>query len=304
MADWTSEEIGDLSGKVAIVTGANSGIGFEAARELAGAGADVVLACRSAERGEDAVARIRAEHTGAQVRAMLLDLADLEQVATFATAFADAYPRLDLLVNNAGVMMPPQSRTAQGFELQLGVNHFGHFALTGHLLARLVATPGARVVNVSSMAHRQGKMRFDDLNWEKRRYRKLASYGQSKLANLLFTFELQRRLEAAGTDVIVTAAHPGWTSTNLQQHNGLFRTLNPFFAMKPPQGALPTLRAATDPSAEGGDYFGPDGFFEVTGHPVRVGAAKAARSVEDAARLWEVSVELTGVSYDALAATA
>jgi len=303
MSKWTSEQIGAQQGKVAIVTGANSGIGFEAARELARAGAKVILACRSPERGENALGRIRDEQPEADVHFLKLDLSDLAQVEGFAKAFAADHARLDVLVNNAGVMMPPESRTAQGFELQMGVNHFGHFALTGHLLPLLLNTPDARVVNVSSMAHRSGKMSFDDPNWKSRSYRKLASYGQSKLANLLFTFELQRRLEAAGSDVIATAAHPGWTSTNLQQHNGLFEALNPFFAMKAPQGALPTLRAATDPGADGGDYFGPDGFMEMKGYPVLVGSTKRARNPDDAAQLWDLSLQLTGVGYSALEAS-
>ena len=300
MSKWTSERIGDQHGKVVIVTGANSGIGFEAARELARKGATVVLACRSAERGEGAVKRIEDELPEASVAFQPLDLSDLDQVRSFAQAFLAAHDRLDLLINNAGVMMPPLSRTKQGFELQFGVNHLGHFALTGLLLERLVATPNARVVNVSSQAHRQGKMVFDDLNWRTRSYSKSGAYGQSKLANLLFTFELQRRLDALDADVLVTAAHPGWTGTNLQQHVKLFEALNGLFAMPQPQGALPTLRAATDPDAKGGDYFGPHGFMEMRGYPERVGTTRAAKDVGDAARLWDASVELTGVSYEAL----
>ncbi|HJL29391.1 MAG TPA: oxidoreductase [Polyangiaceae bacterium LLY-WYZ-15_(1-7)] len=298
---WTHANIGDQSGKVAIVTGANSGIGYETAKALAEKGATVVLACRSAERGEGAVARIREAAPDADVRFMALDLADLEEVAAFADAFREAFDRLDLLINNAGVMMPPLTRTAQGFELQIGVNHLGHFALTGRLLELVLATPGARVVTVSSIAHKQGKLDLADLSWETRSYGKVAAYAQSKLANLLFTFELQRRLEAAGAGALALAAHPGWTGTELQRHVKLFELANHVFAMPQPQGALPTLRAVTDPAAEGGDYYGPHAFFEWRGYPVKVGCTKAARDEADAAALWEKSVALTGVDFGALA---
>jgi NAD(P)-dependent dehydrogenase (short-subunit alcohol dehydrogenase family) len=231
---------------------------------------------------------------------MHLDLADLDQVHEFADAFEAAFDRLDLLINNAGVMMPPASKTRQGHELQFGVNHLGHFTLTGRLLDRLVSTPGARVVTVSSLAHRQGKMDFSDLDWESRRYRKMASYGQSKLANLLFHFELDRRFRAAGVDVVATAAHPGWTATNLQQHSGVIRALNPLIAMTPSEGALPTLRAATDPTAESSDYYGPRGVMEIRGTPKKVGTTRSARSEVDGAKLWTVSEDQTGVTYGAL----
>ena len=300
MTKWTSERVGDQSGRVAVVTGANSGIGYEAAKVLAARGATVVLACRSEQRGTAAEERLTREVAGADVRFMQLDLADLTSVERFAGELKEAFDRLDLLINNAGVMMPPLSRTAQGFELQLGVNHLGHFALTGHLLDRLVATPGSRIVNVASQAHRNGKMDFGDLNWERRSYSKMGAYGQSKLANLLFTFELGRRIEAAGADTLVTAAHPGWTGTNLQQHVKLFEIMNGLFAMPQPQGALPTLRAAVDPDATQGTYYGPHGIYEMRGYPRPVGTTKAAKSEADAATLWERSVELTGVSYGAL----
>lgn len=292
---WARDDIPDQAGRVAIVTGANTGIGYETARALAHARADVTLACRSQKKGEGAVARIAAERPRGRVSFAALDLADLDSVCDFADAFTHTHERLDLLINNAGVMVPPEGRTAQGFELQLGVNHLGHFALTGRLLDLLGATPGARVVTVSSSAHRFGKMDFDDLDFTTRGYDAWAAYGQSKLANLLFTFELQRRLEARGQGVIATAAHPGWTGTDLQRHAWYMRLLNRLFAMSPAQGALPTLRAATAPDARGGEYYGPDGFQEMRGHPVRVGTTEAAKSVEDAARLWQVSEERTGV---------
>ena len=297
MAKWTRDNIPDQTGKQAIITGSNSGIGFEAARALAGRGAAVVLACRSEARAEQARERILGEHPGARVSVMALDLADLDQVRGFAARACERFERLDLLINNAGVMMPPASTTKQGFELQFGVNHLGHFALTGLLLERLQATAGARVVNVSSQAHRQGRMNFEDIDFETRGYDRMAAYGQSKLANLLFTFECQRRFEAAGIEVLVAAAHPGWTRTNLQQHWGFADLLNPLFGMPPAKGALPTLRAATDPGVRAGDYYGPRGVYQMWGYPKKVGTAKAARSEADAARLWELSELRTGVRY-------
>jgi NAD(P)-dependent dehydrogenase (short-subunit alcohol dehydrogenase family) len=298
MARWTANDMTDLNEKVAIVTGANSGIGYVAARELARKGATVVLACRSPERGAAALERLQQEVPEADARFIPLDLADLEKVGAFAAQVFGEYDRLDVLVNNAGVMIPPESRTAQGHELQFGVNHLGHFALTGLLLPLIRRTRGARVVNVSSMAHRGGKMAFDDLNWESRSYGAVAAYGQSKLANLLFTSELARRLEDAGVDATSVAAHPGWTATNLQQHSLLVRLFNPLFGMKPDQGALPTLFAATADEVEANDYIGPGGFMEMSGYPKKVGTNARARSAEDAARLWQLSEEMTGVSFD------
>lgn len=294
---WTAEEMGDQSGKVAIVTGANSGIGFEAAKLLANKGAEVVLACRSRERGEAAVDRIRKQESNAKVSFMPLDLADLDQVRELAGAFSKSNDRLDLLVNNAGVMMCPAGKTKQGFETQLGINHLGHFALTGLLFDLLASTPKSRVVTISSQMHRPGQVEFDDLHFDERAYDETAAYAQSKLANLLFTFELQRRLEAAKLDTLAVAAHPGWTQTDLQRHKRLFRLFNPFFAMSPAQGALPTLRAATAPDVTGGDYYGPHAFYEMRGYPKRVGSSERAQNRDDAARLWQVSQELTGVQF-------
>jgi NAD(P)-dependent dehydrogenase (short-subunit alcohol dehydrogenase family) len=296
MTKWTLDSMPHQSGRVAIVTGANTGIGFETAAALAARNATVVMACRNRQKAEDAMERIRARTPAAQLEFIELDLASLASVERFAEAFRARHDRLDLLINNAGVMVPPLGHTEDGFELQFGCNHLGHFALTGRLLGLLEAAPGARVVTVSSMAHRQGKMKFDNLNAEQG-YEKMAAYGQSKLANLLFTFELQRRLEAAGSKIVATAAHPGWTGTDLQRHSALIRFLNTFFAQNPPMGALPTLRAATDLEAEGGDYYGPKGFYEMRGYPVKVGTTPAARSEAEARRLWEVSEKLTGVPF-------
>jgi NAD(P)-dependent dehydrogenase (short-subunit alcohol dehydrogenase family) len=297
MNAWTFDDIPNQSGRTVIVTGANTGIGFETARALALKGAQVTLACRSLDKGRAAVNRILAESAEAAVSSEQLDLSDLRNVEAFARRFPDEHERLDLLILNAGVMVPPESKTAQGFELQFGVNHLGHFALVGALLPLVKATEGARVVVVSSTAASRGIMHFDDLQFEKRSYAPWQAYGQSKLANQLFTLELQRRLRAAGSSVLVTAAHPGWTATDLQRTTRLVRFLNRFVAMKPAQGALPTLRAATDPEANGGDYYGPTGFLQMRGYPKRVGMVKRAHDAGDAARLWEISENLTGVRY-------
>ena len=297
MSKWTFDDIPDQSGRKALVTGANSGIGFETARALARNGAHVTLACRSLKKGQTAVERILGETPDAAVTLEQLDLSDLTNVKAFAERFKAQHERLDLLILNAGVMVPPESKTAQGFELQFGVNHLGHFALTGTLLPLVQATEGSRVVVVSSTAAVRATIDFDDLQFEKRGYAPWLAYGQSKLANQLFARELQRRLRATGSSVLVTAAHPGWTVTDLQRTSPLVSFFNPLFGMKPPQGALPTLRAATDPEAAGGDYYGPSGFLQMRGYPIRVDMVKRARDDSVAARLWEISEDLTGVRY-------
>ena len=296
MNAWTFRDIPDQTGRIAIVTGANTGIGLETARMLALKGAEVVLACRSVEKGNAAVARIMAENPPGKVSVQSLDLSDLASVKSFAESFAAAHSRLDLLVNNAGVMIPPYGKTTQGFELQFGTNHLGHFALTGHLLPLLERTEGARIVVVSSTAQNFGRIDFDDLNWERRSYKAFRAYGQSKLANMMFALELQRRLRASGSKVQVTAAHPGYTATDLQRAT-IGRIFNPIFGMKAPDGALPTLRAATDPAASGGSYWGPARFFELNGPPVSARVSKAALDESVAAKLFDVSEKLTGVSF-------
>lgn len=302
---WTSKNIGDQSGRVAIVTGANSGIGFEAAKELAVAGATVVVASRSEARGNTAVEQILQAAPNASVELILLDLADLGSVERFSTAFSERHDRLDLLVNNAGVMMPPQRQeTADGFELQFGTNHLGHFALTLRLLPLLVKTEGSRVVNVSSSAQNFAKFDLDDLQWTQRSFNRMGSYGASKAANMLFTLELQRRLKAAGASTISTACHPGWTGTNLQASTPMFRWLNPIFSMKPWQGALPTLYAAVSPDAVGGGYYGPDGLGTMRGYPAPNKPAKVSVDSDAARRLWEQSEQLVGLTMPSLDAVA
>ncbi len=287
---WTALDLPRMDGRTVVVTGANSGIGLAAAQELARVGAHVVLAVRDPERGERAAGAVPGDREVRQ-----LDLADLASVRAFAEAWSGP---IDVLVNNAGVMAVPQDRTADGFELQLGTNHLGHFALTGLLLPVITD----RVVTVSSGAHRMGRIDLDDLNWERRRYRRWPAYGQSKLANLLFTMELERRLTEAGSPVRALAAHPGWAATNLQGRSGVrvldaaMRAANRFFAQSDAMGALPTLYAAAE-DLPGGSYVGPDGRAEQRGHPTLVGRSAAARDAEVARRLWERSEELTGVHF-------
>ncbi|HEX9683429.1 MAG TPA: oxidoreductase [Acidimicrobiales bacterium] len=303
---WNAVDVPDQSGRTILITGANSGIGLEAARVLVSSGAHVVLACRSRDKAEAANAEITATGPEGTTEIVDLDLSDLEQVSVAAKTFTGAHDRLDVLVNNAGVMATPHRTTAQGFELQLGTNHLGHFALTAHLLDTLLATSGSRVVTISSQAHRFGRINFSDLQSE-RRYSAWRAYGQSKLANLLFTFELQRRLEAAGQDTVALAAHPGGSRTNLghESSGGLLGSImsagKPLFdrvmAQSAAMGALPTLRAATDPDASGGDYYGPDGVGEQRGHPIKRSTTARARDIDAAQRLWSVSEELTGVTF-------
>ena len=295
MAKWTANDIPDLNGKTAVVTGANSGLGYETALALARHGANVVMACRDEGRGTEAIERVRAEAPGASVELSLLDLADLTSVRKFAESYAGERQQLDILVNNAGVMALAERReTADGFEMQLGTNHFGHYALTGLLLPQLQARPGSRVVSVTSFGHKVGRMNFDDLQWEKS-YRKWLAYGRSKLANLLFTFELDRRARAGGSAIIAAVAHPGYANTNLQSGTS-FQWSN-FMAQSSADGALPQLYAATAPDVQGGEFFGPSGFMEQRGAPKRVKAAKKAYDTENARRLWELSEQLTGVTY-------
>ncbi|MDQ1374071.1 MAG: hypothetical protein QOJ09_1409 [Actinomycetota bacterium] len=307
---WTSADIPDQHGRVALITGANSGLGFQTARALAGSGAVVVLACRNQTKGAEALARVTAEHPRATIELLELDLADLGSVRKAANDTLARHARLDLLVNNAGVMAIPHHTTVDGFEMQLGTNHLGHFALTGLLIDRLLATEGSRVVSVSSTAHKWGRMRFDDLQSEKR-YRKWLAYGQSKLANLLFMRELQRRLTASGASTIAAAAHPGYASTHLQAVGPemagsrvmarIMPVANRILSQPDEQGALPQLYAATAADVVGGDYFGPDGRFEMQGGPTRVKTSAAARNDEHARRLWRMSENLTGVTFDQLA---
>ena len=304
---WTAADIPDQSGRVAVVTGANSGLGLATSRELARAGAEVIMACRNLDKGEAAAEEVRAAASGGEVRLEQLDLADLSSVEAFAQRIS-GHP-LDLLINNAGLMAPPRRLTADGFESQIGTNHLGHFALTGRLLPALLAAPEPRVVTVSSQAHRTGRISLSDLQGE-RRYIRWLAYGQSKLANLMFCFELERRSSEAGTALRSMAAHPGYSRTNLQfaappvYERAIMAVTNVLVGQSADQGALPSLYAATFPDLPGGSFVGPDGPFESRGHPQVVTAAGRAYDEQMWTRLWEVSEELTGVRYEFAAATA
>jgi NAD(P)-dependent dehydrogenase (short-subunit alcohol dehydrogenase family) len=299
MSRWTADDIPDQQGKLAIVTGANSGLGRITALELARHGAQVVVACRSVDKGEAVAEEIKAAG-GPAATVSQLDLGSLESVRRFAAAFSTR--PVDLLVNNAGVMMTPQRTTKDGFELQLGTNHLGHFALTGLLLDALQRADAARVVTMSSNEHKAGRIDFDDLQQE-RDYDPRGSYQRSKLANAVFAVELDRRLRAAGSPVISAFAHPGYAATNLQSTGptglakAVMKVTNRVVAQAPERGALPSLYAATAPGVEGGDYYGPDGFNEMRGHPKKVRASADAYDPEIGLRLWRVSEELTGVHY-------
>jgi NAD(P)-dependent dehydrogenase (short-subunit alcohol dehydrogenase family) len=299
---WTAADIPDQTGRTAIVTGGNSGLGLETVRALAGAGARVVLACRNLGKGGEGAREIRAADAAADVEVSELDLASLGSVRAFAERMRADHPQIDILVNNAGVMAPPRGETTDGFELQLGTNHLGHFALTAQLIGSL-GGDDPRVVTVSSGAHRFGSIDFDDLQRE-RRYSRWRAYGQSKLANLLFAYELDRRLRAAVSPIKSVAAHPGYAATNLQfaapplLDRIVMTVSNKVIAQSAAMGALPQLYAATYPGLEGGTYAGPDGIGEQRGHPKPVGSSGAARNEETARRLWEVSEELTGVSFE------
>src|SRR5687767_1620294 len=304
---WDASRIPDQTGRIAIVTGANSGLGLVTARELARKGALVVLACRNLDKGRTALAEC--VEPGSAPELEELDLASLDSVRSFAERFRAKHGALDLLINNAGVMAPPRRETADGFELQFGTNHLGHFALTEHLLDLMEGRDDARVVTLSSNAHRFGRIAFDNLGGD-RRYFRWRAYGQSKLANLLFALELDRRLRAAGSTVKSLAAHPGYAATNLQFAGppavdaAVMKLGNALFAQDDEMGALPTLYAATEPGLEGGTFCGPDGFLEQRGHPKPVSPSGGARDEQVARRLWEVSEEMTGVRFEPAGAAA
>lgn len=299
---WGLQDIPDQSGRVAIITGASSGIGLEAARALAGCGAQVVLAVRDAAKGEQALRSIRDDHPQARLQVIALELADQQSIQQFADRFARDYTRLDLLINNAGVMMCPHSETRDGFEIQFGTNHLGHFALTAKLLPLLQSTAHSRVVVVSSLAHRGGKLNFDDLNWQQRPYNTSQAYCDSKLANVLFAQGLAQRARASANQPLVTLAHPGWTQTDLQRHSWKYRFLGRFLAQSTAAGALPTLRAAIDPQAQPGDLFGPRDRKETQGPPVRVEISEHAKHADLVEHLWTASEAMTGVRYEAVTA--
>lgn len=300
MTAWSTTDIPDQTGRVAIVTGANTGLGLETAKALAARGAHVVLAVRNTEKGKAAADTITAAHSNADITLQSLDLSSLESIRRASDELKSRYDKVDLLINNAGVMWTEKSTTADGFELQFGTNHLGHYAFTGLLLDHLLPVVGSRVVTVSSIGHRiRAAIHFDDLQWE-RNYNRVAAYGQSKLANLLFTYELQRRL--ADTNTVALAAHPGGSNTELARNSPLwvravFDAVAPLLVQGADMGALPTLRAATDPAALGGQYYGPDGFMEQRGNPKVVASSEQSYDLDLQRRLWSASEELTDVIF-------
>jgi NAD(P)-dependent dehydrogenase (short-subunit alcohol dehydrogenase family) len=300
--NWSTTNIPDLTGKVIIVTGGNSGLGYESVKAFAEKGADVILTSRSVEKGEAAKKAIG--KVKGNIIVLPLDLMDFSSIRSFTEKFQQKYKRLDVLLNNAGIMTTPYFLTKDGLEAQMGTNHFGHFALTGLLFGLIKNTPKSRIVNVSSMAHKQGKMDFSNLLFENGKgYSPIKSYGRSKLANLLFTYELQRKMEASGIKSIAVAAHPGVSSTNLFQYleeKMIFKIFKPLmspFIQEQAMGALPQIRASVDENVKGGDYYGPDGFNEMKGFPVLVKSNATSHNLEDAKKLWEVSEKITGISF-------
>jgi len=302
---WTADDVPDQHGRVAVITGGSGGLGLETARVLSAHGATVVLAGRDQAKLARAVGELQAARPDASVQTAELDLASLDSVRKTAADLSGRFATLDLLINNAGLMFPPYGLTKDGYELQFGTNHLGHFALTGLLLPQLLAVPGSRIVTVSSNGHRAGRMNFADLN-SARRYERHLAYGQSKLANLMFTYELQRRLAAAKASTMALAAHPGTAQTELTRHmsrlssaamSPRFRAVNSWLVQDAAMGALPTLRAATDPAAVGGTYYGPDGFLQLTGYPVVVTSSSRAQNRQVQRRLWVESEQLTGITY-------
>ena len=302
---WTIENIPDLTGKVILVTGGNSGLGYESVKAFAENGAEVVLASRSTEKGETAKTQIMKSNPKGKIRVMELDLMDFSSIKEFTREFRGKYDQLNVLLNNAGIMTTPYFLTKDGLEAQNGTNHFGHYALTGLLMDLIVKSPGSRIVNVSSNAHKYGKMDFENLLFENGKdYTPMKSYARSKLSNLLFTYELQRAFELKGIDSIAVAAHPGASRTNLGRFLENKWWFKPLFALMAPftqdqaQGALPQIRASVDPNVKGGEYYGPSGFGEMKGDPVLVKSNNASHDQEDAKQLWEVSQKLTGITYE------
>jgi NAD(P)-dependent dehydrogenase (short-subunit alcohol dehydrogenase family) len=302
MRKWTATDIPQQNGRTAVITGANTGLGYETAAVLAAKGARVVLAVRNVEKGTDALRRIQQSIPGARVELQILDLSSLESVRAAARSLAANHDSIDLLINNAGVVLTPRSSTRDGFDMQFGTNHLGHFAFTGLLLDCVLAAPKSRIITVGSLGHRLARgIRFDDPQWQ-RKYSRLGAYGQSKLANLMFTYELQRRLQS--TPTIAVAAHPGGSNTEFSRNSPtpvrqIFTMMGPLLAQEAAMGALPTLRAATDPGVLGGQYYGPDGLGGHRGHPRVIASSKASYDVDAQQRLWAMSEELTGVVYPA-----
>jgi NAD(P)-dependent dehydrogenase (short-subunit alcohol dehydrogenase family) len=293
--NWTTQNIPDQTDKVIIITGATSGLGKQAAKIIAGKNATVIMAVRNIKKAEGVADQIRAEYKDAKLDIRSLDLSSLKSIKNFASDFLKSYDKLDILINNAGVMACPYSKTEDNFEIQMGTNHFGPFALTGLLMPILKKTPNSRIVSTSSFAHLQGNIDFSDINWENRKYSSFQAYSDSKMANLYFTYELAKKNENGHPLVIV--AHPGWTKTELDRYSAASDFFGRIFAQKVDMGSLPTLRAAFDPEAKPGDFFGPDGWFGIKGYPIKVKSNKLSHNQDFAKELWNTSEKLTGIMY-------
>jgi NAD(P)-dependent dehydrogenase (short-subunit alcohol dehydrogenase family) len=296
-SNWNSTNIPDQKGKTIIITGATSGLGKEATKVLVKKNAYVIMAVRNTVKGESVKKEILQESPNGRISVKALDLSSLSSIKEFAQLLNTEFEIIDILINNAGVMMCPYSTTEDGLEIQMGTNHFGHFALTGLLMPLIKKAEDGRVVVTSSIGHRSGDIDFEDINWANRKYKTTKAYGDSKLANLYFMNELARKLKEEINPPVIAAAHPGWTSTDLQRHSFFFRVLNPIFSQKVAGGVLPTLRAATDPEVKSGDYYGPSGWQEMKGNPIIVKSNEMSHNSENAKKLWVVSESLTGVKY-------
>ncbi len=294
---WEVQNINEQKGKTIIITGATSGLGKEATRVLAKKNATVIMAVRNTQKAEMVVSEIRKEYANVKIDIRKLDLGSLDSISSFAKGVLENYKKLDVLINNAGIMMCPYSKTKNGFEIQMGTNHLGPFALTGLLMPLLMSTKNARIVSTSSVAHNQGNIDFTDINWKKRRYNTSKAYSDSKLANLYFSYELKRRLENVENPPLVVTAHPGGTKTDLARHSGIFNIFMNLLFLPVEKGVLSTLRAATDLNAKSGDYYGPGGFMQVRGFPELVKSSKMSHNLTNAKRLWDLSEQLTGVQY-------
>ena len=294
---WSVENIPDQKGKTIIITGSTSGLGKEASRVLAKKNATIIMAVRNTQKAEIVANEIRKEYPIAKIEIRNLDLGSLDSISSFAKGMLEDYRNLDLLINNAGIMMCPYSKTKNGFEIQMGTNHLGPFALTGLLMPLLIRNNHARIVSTSSVAHNQGDIDFTDINWEKRKYNTSKAYSDSKLANLYFSYELKRRLEHVENPPLVVSAHPGGTKTDLARHSGIFNVFMNLLFLPVEKGVLSTLRAATDANATSGDYYGPGGFMQVRGFPELVQSSKMSHNLKNAKHLWDISEELTGIKY-------
>ncbi|MEI6729153.1 MAG: oxidoreductase [bacterium] len=293
--NWTTKNIPNQTGKIIIITGATSGLGKQAAKIIASKNATVIMAVRNTKKAEIVAIEIRAEFPNSKLDIRQLDLSSLKSIKTFASEFLKSYDKLDILINNAGVMACPYSKTEDNFEIQMGTNHFGPFALTGLLMPVLKKTPNSRIVSTSSFAHLRGNIDFSDINWENRNYTSFQAYCDSKMANLYFTYELAKKCENGHP--LVTVAHPGWTKTELDRYSAASDFFGRIFAQKVDMGTLPTLRAAFDPEAKPGDFFGPDGWFGIKGYPIKVKSNKLSHNQDIAKELWNTSEKLTGIIY-------